>query len=134
MKYFLDTNIIIYAIKGTFPALSLHFRKIPSQSIVIPLVVMAEIEYGAQKSINYNATIEKYRRFTDVFPKIGLSQNATVQYGRIRKSLEKTDTPIGPNDLIIASSVLAEGGTLVTHNIKKFCRVPDLQIEDWTEV
>ena len=32
------------------PAIKTHFLKIPSQSIVIPAVVMAEIEYGAMKS------------------------------------------------------------------------------------
>ena len=36
MMYYLDTNIIIYSVKGTFTAIKDHFRKIPMQSIVIP--------------------------------------------------------------------------------------------------
>jgi tRNA(fMet)-specific endonuclease VapC len=38
---------------------------------------------------------------------------------------------IGLNDLLIASTALAYGATLVTHNTREFERVPDLQIEDW---
>lgn len=133
MKYFLDTNIIIYYMKGQFPALPEHFRQIPSQSIVIPTVVMAEIEFGARKSFDYATTIHKYRQFTDVFLKVPFSEKASVIYGEIRNNLEKAGTPIGPNDLMIASIVLAEDGILVTNNTKEFGRIPSLQMENWTK-
>ncbi len=57
--------------------------------------------------------------------------SAAVIYGRIRAHLENLGTPIGPNDLIIASIAIAEGLILVTHNTSEFGRVPGLQIEDW---
>ncbi len=37
------------------------------------------------------------------------------------------------NDLLIASTVIAEKGILVTHNTKEFERIPELNIVDWTE-
>src|ERR1017187_857110 len=40
-------------------------------------------------------------------------------------------TPIGPNDLMIASIARAHGLTLVTHNTREFSRVPGLKLEDW---
>ena len=64
MQYYLDTNIIIYAIKGSYPNLMEHFKNVPKESIVIPEIVFAEIEYGARKSGNYEKTIEKYNKFT----------------------------------------------------------------------
>ena len=39
MKYFLDTNIIIYALNGKYPAIIPHFEQVPSMAIVIPTVV-----------------------------------------------------------------------------------------------
>ena len=33
--------------------------------------------------------------------------------------------------MMIAAIILANGGTLITHNIKKFSRVEGLLIEDW---
>lgn len=91
MKYFLDTNIIIYALNGKYPAILSHFQKIPSMSIVIPSIVLAEIEYGARKSIDYGKTIALYNEFTKVFEAEDFSSKAAVEYGNIRASLEKKD-------------------------------------------
>lgn len=133
MRYFLDTNTIIYAIKGSFKQVEDHFRSVPMESIVIPSVVVAEIEYGAYKSSNYKKTIEKYNEFIRHFDIIGFNEDASRVYGKIRSDLEKLGSPIGPNDLIIASIVIAENGTLITHNTKEFSRIKDLKIEDWTK-
>ena len=89
MKYYLDTNIIIYALKGQYPALPEHFKEIPSQSIVIPSIVLAEIEYGARKSNNYEITMSRYKQFMDVFIKVPFSEKAAIFYGQIRSDLER---------------------------------------------
>jgi tRNA(fMet)-specific endonuclease VapC len=39
--------------------------------------------------------------------------------------------PIGPNDLLIAATAVANDVTLVTANSKEFGRVAGLQIENW---
>ena len=132
MLYFLDTNIIIYSLKDSFPEIKKHFSDTPFQSIAIPSTVMAEIEYGAQKSFNYASTISKYNKLTDLFEKVSFTNDAAKIYGSIRCYLEKLGTPIGNNDLIIAATVLSQNGILVTHNTKEFSRVPGLRIEDWT--
>ena len=133
MQYYLDTNIIIYAIKGSYPNLMEHFKNVPKESIVIPEIVFAEIEYGARKSGNYEKTIEKYNKFTNYFNVAHFDYKAAVSYGIIRSKLEKNGKLIGPNDLIIASIVLASEGVLVTHNTKEFERVENQKIEDWTK-
>lgn len=46
--------------------------------------------------------------------------------------LKKQGTPIGANDMLIAATVLANKGILVTHNTKEFSRINGLLIEDWT--
>lgn len=89
MKYFLDTNIIIYALNGKYPAILSHFQKIPSMSIVIPSIVLAEIEYGARKSVDYEKTISLYNEFTGTFETENFSDKAAKIYGSIRTSLEK---------------------------------------------
>ena len=52
-------------------------------------------------------------------------------YGRIRAHLATQGTPIGANDLQIASISLAHDLILVTHNTREFSRVPRLRLEDW---
>ena len=89
MKYYLDTNTIIYAIKGTYPNMVEHFKKISRESIVIPEIVLAEIEYGAKKSYNYNKTIKKYNEFTQYFDTACFNKGTSNTYGIIRSELEK---------------------------------------------
>ncbi len=43
-------------------------------------------------------------------------------------------TPIGANDLLIASIAVANNLILVTHNTPEFERVPGLSVEDWEVV
>ena len=133
MKYYLDTNIIIYFIKGQSENIINHLKLIPSQSIIIPSIVIAEIEYGANKSANYNKTIVNYNKFINNFHIEDFNIKAALEYGRIRNELESSGNIIGPNDLMLASIVKANNGCLVTHNVKEFSRINDLYIEDWTE-
>jgi len=133
MKYFLDTNIIIYFIKGSFPALLKHLKKVPEASIVLPSVVLAEIEYGARKSNDYDKTIKTYKAFTSFFQTAPFEWSASETYGKIRADLESKGCMIGANDCMIAAIVLANDGVLVTHNTKEFERIEGLNVEDWTE-
>ena len=49
----------------------------------------------------------------------------------IRVKLEKKGIPIGPYDILIAASAMANNLTLATHNKKEFERIEGLKIEDW---
>ena len=49
-----------------------------------------------------------------------------AHYANIRTQLEKSGTPIGPNDTLIAAHALALGATLVTDNETEFRRVSGL--------
>jgi tRNA(fMet)-specific endonuclease VapC len=49
----------------------------------------------------------------------------------IRASLEKKGNPIGPYDVLIAGTALANKGILVTNNTKEFTRVPNLKLDNW---
>ena len=133
MKYFLDTNIISYIIKGKYPKIIDHLKKVPAQSIVIPSIVKAELEFGARNSGNYEKIIIPYMQFLEPFDIKDFDNDSAYFYGQIRQALTEKGTLVGPNDLCIAAIVLANNGTLITHNTKEFSRIEDLRIEDWTE-
>lgn len=133
MNYFLDTNIIIYALKDPNSKVWGKLKKTPSMCISIPDIVLAEIEYGCRKSNNYKKNKEQYDKFTLSFNSYPFCGRKTREaYGKIRSDLEKIGKPIGNNDALIAATVISEGGILVTHNTKEFSRIKDLKIEDWT--
>ena len=63
MKYFLDTNICIYFLKGLYPPLLERLRaKIP-EDMKIASIVKAELFLGAYKSNNPKKTEEKVTEF-----------------------------------------------------------------------
>ena len=58
-------------------------------------------------------------------------ERASEAYAKIRSQLEKSGTPIGPNDLLIVAIAVANQLTLIPHNTKEFSRIEELDIEDW---
>ena len=54
--------------------------------------------------------------------------------GRLRASLARAGTPIGPYDVMIAGTALIHGLILVTANTREFSRVFGLQLENWREL
>ena len=52
-------------------------------------------------------------------------------YATIRTQLERKGTPLGGNDLLIATHALNLDLILVTDNIREFTRILDLKIENW---
>lgn len=72
----------------------------------------------------------KASKFLLPFEIIPFDSGAAEVYSIIRSDLEKRAAMIGPNVLIIASTVLSNRGCLVTNNIKEFSRIPSLEIEN----
>ena len=131
MNFFLDTNIIIYFLKGIHPTIRDTLQRLNPNNVKIPSIVKAELLYGAEKSNLKVQNTLKIKQFLEPFEVISFDDNCTTTYSLIRASLESKGSIIGPNDIIIASTVLANNGTLVTHNVKEFMRIKNLKIENW---
>ena len=133
MKYFLDTNVIIDMLKGKHPCMFRHFENTYSTDIYVPSVVVAELEYGAAHSADYEKNKSLYERFISNFAIIPFDKKCCKPYGTIRQDLNAAGTPIGGNDMLIAATVIANGGVLVTHNVGEFSRINNLAVEDWAK-
>lgn len=133
MNYFIDTNIIIYALKNSYPNIIKKFETTPSYKILIPSIVKAELDYGASKSKNSKRTRELFNKFLSIYSIVPFTDKETKIYGDIRYQLEKAGKIIGANDLLISAIVISHNGVLVTHNTNEFSRINGLKIEDWTE-
>jgi tRNA(fMet)-specific endonuclease VapC len=130
VRFFLDTNACVGLLRGTSLRLRQRLLERSPDEVAIPAVVAAELLFGARKSAA-QGNLEKTRRFLSNFDIVPFDAAAAEQYGSLRADLEQAGTVIGPNDLMIAATVLAAGGVLVTHNTKEFARVAKLPTEDW---
>lgn len=132
MKYMLDTNICIYAIKHKTEKVIKNFLSHVPEEMCISTVTYAELMYGVEKSM----AIEKNRIALSLFLSpltiLEFQASAAEEYGKVRAELESQGMPIGPMDLLIAGHARSEGLVLVTNNIREFCRVERLMVEDWT--
>ena len=133
MNFFFDTNTCIYFLKGLFPVLQKKVLETQPNRIKIPSMVAAELIYGAQKSKKSAETTEKIEIFLKPLEIIPFDKEAGVHYGKIRAFLEKNGNIIGFNDIIIAVTVLAHNGILITNNNGEFSRIEGLMLENWTQ-
>ncbi len=133
MKYMLDTNICIYAIKNKPPEVIKNFLMHDPDEMCISSITYGELMHGVEKS----QAVEKNRVAITMFLSsimiLPFDHFAAEEYGKVRANLERKGTPIGPMDMLIAGHARSEGLILVTNNIREFFRVEDLDVEDWTK-
>ena len=132
MRYMLDTNIFIYAIKHKPEQVIAHLKRHDPRDVCISSITYAELVYGVEKS----KAVEKNRVALTLLLAnvdiINFDLLAAENYGKIRADLEKIGTPIGTLDMMIAGHAKSLGYTVVTNNTRKFERVEDLKVENWT--
>lgn len=132
MIYLLDTNVCVAYLRGkNSDKIEAHLNAANPGDIALCSVVKAELLYDAACSQQPRKNHTQLQRFFSGFPSFSFDDHAAAAYGTLRAALEKSGTPIGPNDLMIAAIALASGVILVTHNTAEFSRVPGLQVEDW---
>lgn len=133
MRYMLDTNMCIYAIKHKPEQVFIRLQEHDPIDICISSVTYAELVHGVEKS----KAVEKNRVALALLLAnieiMNFDSLAAESYGKIRADLEKTGTPIGSLDMMIAGHAKALGYTVVTNNTKEFERVKGLKLENWAE-
>lgn len=131
MTHLLDTCICIFMIRGNASDLRARIEAFQVGDLVVSSITEAELRFGADKSMDPTRNHRQLDQFFLTLPIAAFDSRAASHYGDIRASLERAGTPIGPLDLLIAAHARSLQLTLVTHNCRKFQRVPGLAVEDW---
>lgn len=131
MNYMLDTNICIFIIKNKPETVIRKFMECDVGDICISSITYAELVHGVEKS----AAREKNKIALTVFLSeiqiMPFDDTAAQVYGAVKAELQKSGTPIGPLDTLIAAHAKALDLILVTNNTREFVRVEGLRLEDW---
>jgi len=130
MRRTLDTNICSYILRRHPVSMIERFATLDRGALWLSAIVAAELRFGALKLgvPRFQAAVEAWLSGFDVRP---WPLEATQHYAQIRAALERTGTPIGGMDLMIAAHALAEDSVVVTNNAREFHRVPGLAVEEW---
>ncbi len=130
MKYALDTNTLIYYFKGMGNVSTRLLGQLPT-SIYIPAIVLYELETGLLKSDSPQKRRQQLQELLSVVEVLPFDDKVAGIAAQVRADLEKRGEPIGPLDVLIAGTALANGCTLVTRNMGEFRRVQGLSVENW---
>ncbi|MBR5099021.1 MAG: type II toxin-antitoxin system VapC family toxin [Spirochaetales bacterium] len=131
MKYLVDTNVCIFLMKNTYPAMTRRFLSMDPSDFYISSVTLYELVYGAEKSKWGERNRNNLMLFLSPFSIIPFDGNDAYYAGKIRNYLEERGTMIGPYEVQIAAQGLARNLIVLTHNTDEFRRVPELKTEDW---
>ena len=150
MTYLLDTDVVVFMIRGLKVRANPNERqrarhkvarriferaqkqKSAGHHVAVSAITVAELEFGAWNSGDYEKESDAIRRALTPFslPTFD-ADDCAAHYGKIRHALETAGKGIGSLDTLIAAHALALGATLVTNNTAEFSRVPGLTCENW---
>ena len=131
MKFLLDTDICIYALKQNQSVLTRLLSQ-AREDIAVSVISEGELRTGAAKSAAPIKTLRLLENFLRPLTILELTSEDAVAYAQVRAKLERAGTPIGPLDTLIAAQAVARKLTLVSNNEREFRRVSGLHIENWT--
>lgn len=128
MRFSLDSNAVIALIKGRHGVID-RLQQHGVDAIGLSSIVVHELYHGARGS---DRVAESFARLDELpFEVMDFDRDDALVAAEIRLQLQKSGTPIGPFDLLIAGQSLARDLTLVTRNTREFQRVPGLRLTDW---
>jgi len=129
MIYVLDTDTVSNIVRKHSPVIKKLINH-ENDEICISAVTSAELFYGLEKK-NSQKLFNEARAIIGKCTIIDFDASQSELYGRIRVELEKSGTPLGDMDLLIACSAMSTGAILVSHNKKHFSKIKGLKVEDW---
>ena len=130
MKYLLDTDTCIYALKQD-PAVLGRLLSESRADLGVSVISEAELRTGAAKSSAPVKTLKRVESFLVPLEILEFTSADAEAYARVRARLERAGTPIGPLDTLIAAQALSRRLVLVSNHEREFRRVAGLRIENW---
>jgi tRNA(fMet)-specific endonuclease VapC len=131
VSFLLDTNICSAVIRDdrrVFNRLIQHAGRLSTSSIVL-----GELYAWAYGSVNPQRLLDDIDDLLKDLVVLEFDDACAQEFGKLKGPLRRQGINVAPLDLLIASTAIAHGFTLVTHNTKDFANIPSLTVMDWLE-
>ena len=123
----LDTSVAVRFLNGD-AAITARVLAIPE--MVLPMVVVGELLFGAENSTRPLQNLSRYLEFISACVVVPLGRETATTYARTRLALKRKGRPIPMNDVWISAQCLEHDWVLVTDD-KDFDYVDGLILEHW---
>lgn len=126
----LDTTFIIDLLRGK-KEIKLLIQKFNNlnEDLTISPISIKEVIYGVYASNKIEEEKEKIESLLNSFIMLNFDKESAFLAGKIEFELDKTGKMIDTEDIMIASTAIANEETLITRNKKHFERIKELKAE-----
>jgi tRNA(fMet)-specific endonuclease VapC len=128
IRYLMDTDWVIHYLNGRDDIVR-RLDELQPEGLGLSVISLAELYEGIFYSTDPQGNEQDLNDFLRGVQVIGIDEDACKVFGRERGRLRKAGQLIGDFDLLIASTGLHYGVTVLTNNRQHFERVEGLQIE-----
>jgi tRNA(fMet)-specific endonuclease VapC len=130
MRYMLDTNICIYVARGDDTALLEKLESFFVGDLVMSAITLAELEAGVRRDAGWHRRREEaLGELVRFIEPVAFDERAAACFGDLQAAME--DRKRGGYDRLIAAHAVSLWLPLVTNNVRDFCDMPGLRLENW---
>ena len=130
-QYLLDTNICIYYLKGMYD-LDEKVREVKIDNCFISEITLAELKFGVENSSNPSKNQSALDNFLTRIQVLPIFE-AIDTYAKEKARLRKSGKTIDDFDLLIGTTAVAYGLTMVTNNTSHFQNIKNIKLDNWTK-
>jgi tRNA(fMet)-specific endonuclease VapC len=130
VKYILDTDILIYFLKGNVHVVN-KMTRVDVNHLSTTIINHAELFFGAYNSAHKKQNLEKITAFLGNINILPFCIESSKIFAEKKANLKKESTIMADLDLMIASIAIKNKLTFVTNNTKHFARFDQLTLENW---
>ncbi|MCY7392978.1 MAG: type II toxin-antitoxin system VapC family toxin [Leptolyngbyaceae cyanobacterium CAN_BIN12] len=123
----IDTSVAVRFLNGDAAIIQ---RVLALPDIILPIVVVGELLFGAENSTRSLKNLPRYLEFTAACSVAPLGRETAAAYARTRLILKRKGRPIPMSDVWISAQCLEHGWVLVTDDTD-FDQIDGLILEHW---
>ena len=131
MKYLLDAETVIAAVKGRLPVV-LRLGQLKPDDVAVSVISRLEVEAAlrsqAQRNNQHGVLLKSW---FDTVRLLDFDTACTQQAGALSAYLHQAKSPLPPFELLIAATAMARQLVLVSPRKALFNQVPQLDCENW---
>lgn len=128
-KYLVDSDICIGALGGrTRESRTSLISRIHPDGLAISVITYGEVLEGLLYSKQRALDLQRWSAFLDAFDIVNITADIAEVWAEMRGRLRRAGNTVPDNDLLIASTALTFGMTLVTANERHYRRVDGLPL------
>lgn len=130
MRYLLDTDTLIYWLKGD---IDIDAKALTTglDQLALSIITKAELYFGAYHSMQISQNLAAIAKLTQTLTTMSFDDEVADRFGALKAELKQQGALILDADIMIAATALTHNLILATNNQKHFDRIKGLMIANW---